>query len=68
MTTQGHGCGFWEDDYPRSEGFDDWVTAHADNRDSEYVGDDGILYSISGDCDVDIEKLRTEFPQAFNKQ
>ena len=67
MTTQGHGVGFWENDYPRSEGFDDWVTANADNRDSEYVGDDSLLYSISGDCDIDIEKLRAEFPQAFNK-
>lgn len=67
LTSQGHGAGFWEKDYPRSEVFDDWVTAHADNRDSEYVGDDGVLYSMAGDCDTDIDALKIEFPEAFNK-
>jgi len=52
-TTQGHGVGFWEDDYPGSEEMNEWVEKFASNRDSEYVGDDGLLYSISGDCDID---------------
>ena len=67
MTTNHTGVGFWEDDYPRSKIFQSWVDGHATSRDcvSEYVGDDGMLYSMAGDMEMDLKALQIEFPEAF---
>jgi hypothetical protein len=64
LTTQGHGAGFWEKDYPRSMIFDEWVEENAASRDTEYASG-GVLYSVSGDINKDIALLKTEHPSAF---
>lgn len=48
LTRNGHGCGFWDGDYPEPQASKLTEASKAYGEVNLYVGDDGIIYSYSG--------------------
>lgn len=44
LTRCGHGCGFWDGDWPEEAGERLTTAAHAFGNVDPYVGDDGLIY------------------------
>jgi hypothetical protein len=48
LTRNGHGCGFWDGDYPKQLG-DELTKASKEHGEYNlYVGDDGLIYGTGG--------------------